>query len=114
MGNSDQLQPGGAGGAGLSNSITGTSITYAAGGSGAGQSNPPSGTAGASGTVNRGNGGGGANGQGNNAGSGGSGVAVITHPGAFKQASTTGANVTVTNDGTNYIYIFYSSGTITF
>ena len=57
------------GGAGLSNSITGTAVTYAAGGG--------SGNGGA-GTVNTGNGGGGGNGNSGGAGgAGGSGVVIV-------------------------------------
>jgi hypothetical protein len=44
---------------------------------------------------------------------GGSGVAIFRHPGAYRTA-TTSANVTVSSDGSNVIYTFTGSGTITF
>jgi len=68
--------------------------------------------------VNTGGGGGGARGNGppgslGIGGSGGSGVAIFRHPGAYRTA-TTSANVTVSSDGSNVIYTFTGSGTITF
>ena len=70
---------GGAGGLGLANDITGSSLTYAAGGKGgdmaySGGGSPSNGAAGTSG---RGNGGGGGNNAGSSAGVGGSGVVII-------------------------------------
>jgi hypothetical protein len=103
------LGTGGASGAGLASSITGTSVTYARGGSGA------------SGTV-RGTSGGGANtgggGEGSQAnvggGAGSSGVVIIRYSDAFAAATSTTGSPTVTVSGGYRIYTFTSSGTITF
>lgn len=67
-----------AGGIGLSNNITGTSITYAVGGNGRNRNSP---TTGGDGTTNRGNGGnGGSNGSGVGiGGNGGSGIVIIRY-----------------------------------
>jgi hypothetical protein len=67
-----------AGGIGLSNDITGTSITYAVGGDGRNRNNPATG---ADGTNNRGNGGsGGSSGSGIGiGGNGGSGIVIIRY-----------------------------------
>lgn len=66
-----------AGGVGLANSITGTSLTYSSGGRG-GNYNLQ--TVAAPGAVNTGNGGGGAGGEVNGGGTGGSGVVIIRYP----------------------------------
>jgi hypothetical protein len=117
----------GDGGIGLLSNITGSSVYYAGGGGGGGAvgngvgGNGGGGTStnsspGQSGTTNTG--GGGAGGSYNagtlSGGSGGSGVVILRYPGAYKPATVTGSNVTYTSDGSNLIYTFYSSGTITF
>jgi hypothetical protein len=118
----------GAGGAGLASSITGSSVTYAGGGGGGNIYNTTvaaggtgGGGAGGStagnavaGTANTGGGGGGGgpnNGPLRTAAAGGSGVVVISSP--IAAASTTGSP-TITTSGGNTIYVFNSSGTITF
>ncbi len=101
---------GGAGGAGgvptagpgRSHPITGTPVTYAAGGAGG-----VSGGSGSSGPSNSGNGGGGSGNQ-NTAGSGGSGVVILRYLGPQRG---TGGNVT--SSGGFTIHTFNSSGTYT-
>ena len=101
----DEGGGGGAGGAGnswlpgpgLSSSISGSSVTYAAGGRGAAPSAQP---------VNSGNGG-------NSMTAGASGVVIIAYSNIYKLATVSGS-VTQTNVGGNYIYTFTGSGTITF
>jgi len=106
---------GGAGGVGLSNSISGTAVYYAGGGGGgAAASNAGAGGnggggagstgTGTAGTANLGGGGGGGN---STAGAGGSGVVIISYVGAQQFG---GGNVT--NDGTNTIHTFTTSGTL--
>ena len=96
----------GASGAGAPNLITGSDVTYAAGGTG--------GASGAAGTTNRGNGG---DGRGNNnqGGAGGPGVVILrfatsSKPGDFAVAPGTN---TVTTTGTDTVCTFTVSGTIT-
>ena len=107
--------PGAAGGAGLSNSITGTSKSYAGGGGG-GAYDSTGGTGGTGGGGNGGNGGGGAisgtantgsggGGQGGNngaaAGSGGSGIVIISYVSGSMDPnapSSSGATLTVLED----------------
>ena len=113
---------GGAGGAatgrtagvGLANSITGTSVTYAAGGYGQGTSTFVN--AGVSGGANTGDGGNGATngatGATNGAGAGGSGVVIISVPTANYSGTTTGSP-TVTTSGSNTIIKFTASGSYT-
>ena len=101
----DEGGGGGAGGAGnswlpgpgLSSSISGSSVTYAAGGRGNVPSAQP---------VNSGNGG-------NSMTAGASGVVIIAYSNIYKLATVSGS-VTQTNVGGNYIYTFTGSGTITF
>ena len=113
---------GGNGGAGLSNLITGFAVTYAGGGGGS--SYTASGGSGGTGGGGNGSGGGtgtaGTNGLGgggggsaypNNGPTGGSGVVIISLPTGF--AATTTGTVTVTTNGTNTVYTFTSSGTLT-
>ena len=88
-------------GAGLASSITGTSVTYAAGGV---SNNYPSTTRDANGAANTGNG---ASGVGN----GGSGVVIIST--TTSAVSTTGSP-TVTTNGSNTVYKFTGDGTITY
>ena len=121
MGTNASTSQGGAGGSGVSSSITGTSVGRAGGGGGGiftsgsagsatsgGGAGPQAGAAG-SGTVNTGGGGGGT-GDGTK-GTGGSGVVIIRHASAFDLATTTGSP-TITIAGGNTIYTFTGSGTI--
>ena len=120
----------GVGGVGVASSITGSSVYYAGGGGGAGSSQSGSaggaggnggGGSGASGgssgsgglgTANTGGGGGGGtNGSGGPGGNGGSGVVIISLPTGF--VATTTGTPTITYDGTNTVYTFTGSGTIT-
>lgn len=94
------------GGVGLSNSITGSAVTYAAGGRG-GSYNLN--TVGAAGAANTGNGGGGAGGETNGGGAGGSGVVIISYP----TGSMTATGGTITASGGNTIHTFNSSGAFT-
>lgn len=105
---------GGAGGAGsgrspgpgAANSISGTSVTYAAGGYGQGTSNFIN--AGVSGASNTGDGGNGGSNGGASGGAGGSGIVIIRYLGT-QQAS--GGSVTSSNGYT--IHTFTTSGTFT-
>lgn len=116
----------GDGGSGAASSITGTSVTRAGGGGGGGYNSSVAGTggiggggsgtsslsqSGSAGTANTGGGGGGGAAGSGNGGSGGSGVVIIRAPQAA--ASTTGSP-TVTTDGSDTIYTFTGSGSITF
>lgn len=115
---------GGIGGAGLSSSITGTAVTRGGGGGGGGgyyggaaggaggggagiSGNNADGTTNA-GVANTGGGGGGCNYP---AQQGGSGVVILSCP--IAAVSTTGSP-TITTVGSNTVYVFNSSGTITF
>jgi hypothetical protein len=111
--------PGGA--AGLSSSITGTAVTRGGGGGahsyfsggfsgyGGGAGGGGNGGGGATaGTANTGGGGG----SGGSGGAGGSGVVIIRVPTASAATSTTGSP-TITTSGSDTIYVFNSSGTIT-
>ena len=107
----DQGAGGGAGGAavngtssipstagpGLASSISGSSVTYAAGGRG---------TQFLVGAANSGNGGSGCR-------NGGSGIVIISYPQTYKQAIATGT-YSMSPVGTNYVYTFTGSGSITF
>jgi hypothetical protein len=126
------------GGNGLQNSITGSSIYYAAGGGAGGNSNGVglSGTGGSgdggaytgapsfihnvgsNGRVNKGDGAGGGastgiSGSGRNGGTGGSGVVIVRWSDSFPIATSTTGSPTYTNVGGFRIYEFTSSGTIT-
>jgi hypothetical protein len=98
------------GGVGTANSITGTSVTYGTGGTGGF-------TGGSAGTANSGDGGGAGDGSGtipNAYGkAGGSGIVVIKYSDTLPAAVTTGSP-TVSVSGGFRVYIFNSSGTITF
>jgi hypothetical protein len=102
-GNAASASSGGASGAGLASSIRGSSVTYAAGGSGGSNAG-----AGSGGGVNTGNGGGGAAGSGAGATAGGSGIVVVRYLGS--QRATGG---TVTSSGGYTIHTFTTSGTFT-
>lgn len=91
------------GGAGLSSNISGTPTIYSIGGSATG--GVP-----ASGAANTGNGGGGHAGSGAS-GNGGSGILILKVP--FAAATTTGSP-SISTVGTDTIYIFNGSGSITF
>lgn len=91
------------GGLGLSNSISGTSVTYASGG----------GSYDRIGVANTGNGAGNGQGAGGAGGfPGGSGVVILRMPTANYSSTTTGSP-TVTTDGTDTILTYTSSGTYT-
>jgi hypothetical protein len=66
------------------------------------------------GWTNRGGGGASGDASGGSRGVGGSGVVFLRHPGDYRIGTTTGSNVTTTVVGSNILYSFYSSGTITF
>jgi hypothetical protein len=110
---------GGAGGVGISSAITGSSLTYGAGGAGigsggAGTQNAPGGAANASAPLaNRGGGAGGCDGGivGPTVLSGASGVVILKS--VIRASSTTGS-ATETNLGSSWLYQFTGSGTITF
>jgi len=82
------LNDGGAGGAGVSNSITGTATDYAGGGGGGAYATGGAGGSGVGGTgnnggaptANRGGGGGGNRNYLDNSGGGGSGVVILRYP----------------------------------
>jgi mucin-19 len=97
-------------GSGLASSITGSSVTYAAGGYGQGTSNYIN--AGVSGAANTGNGGNGAYSGSANGGNGGSGVVILSVPTVNYTGVTTGSP-TVTTSGSNTIIKFTSSGSYT-
>jgi hypothetical protein len=110
------------GGAGSSNSITGSAVFYAGGGGGTSDNTPGSGGTGGggaagkpgpgtSGTANTGGGGGGCQ-QPDTTGSGGDGVIILRVPTANYTGTTTGSP-TVTTDGTDTIIKFTGSGTYT-
>jgi len=113
------LHNGGVGGAGISNSITGSATYYGGGGGGSDSTDSGNGTGGAggggagkgtNGTANTGGGGGGRYSSFGAAGSGGSGVVIISYP-TCSGLTTTGG--TVTTSGSNTIVTFTSSGTFT-
>ena len=104
----------GIGGAGLSSSITGSSVTYAGGGGGNGSLGGTGGgntVAAGSGAVNTGGGGGGG-GAAATGGAGGSGIAVLSIPTSIYSGTYTGSP-TITTSGTNTILKFTASGSYT-
>lgn len=116
---------GGNGGSGVSSAITGSSVSRAGGGGGGGFSGGANGTAssgggaagneanGSPGNANTGGGGGGA-GSGasaRNGGAGGSGVVIIR---ASRAAASTTGSPTVTTVGSDTVYTFTATGSITF
>ena len=95
------------GGAGVSTSITGSSVTYAVGGNGS----KFGGTAGSAGTANRGNGGFGG-GNGNSGGNGGSGIVIIRFSDTQADLTTIAAGLTYTKYTTGgYKYYKFTAGT---
>ena len=119
---------GGNGGAGVASSITGTSVTYAGGGGGSGNSGTPgsggtggggagtvtAGATGGAGTVSTGSGGGGGSGTATRGtgGAGGSGVVIISVPTVNYTGIITGSP-TVTTSGLNTIMKFTANGSYT-
>ena len=116
------------GGVGLANSITGSSVNYAGGGSsgkGDGSTNTPANAFGGGfggtndsnngghGTANTGGGGGGASGNGSTTGgTGGSGVVILSVPSAKYSGNITGSP-TISVSGSQRIIKFTQSGTYT-
>ena len=110
--------PGGSGGAGVTSSITGSSVGRAGGGGGGGENNiggtsSDGGGAGGgtttsagAGTANTGGGGGGAKNAAGSGGNGGSGVVILRIPNSF--TVTKGASHTMSSvvDGAETVYIF--------
>ena len=124
----------GAGGVGLSNSITGTSLFYAGGGGGAlggsgsggaggsgvgGDGGHSSSLSGGDGTDNRGGGGGGHCGVSNNtsgsAGNGGSGVVILRYPNTYTVTIGSGLTGSTATDGSDKVTTFTAgTGNISF
>jgi hypothetical protein len=101
---------GGAGGIGLSSSISGSLVTYSAGGAGGFDT-----ILSANGAANTGNGGRGDGGNSDGVGSnGGSGIVVIRYPSYLGQAASTTGSPQTYIAGTWRVYVWVSSGTITF
>jgi hypothetical protein len=126
-GNASSFTVPGNGGAGTSNSITGTPVTYAGGGGGGGgNAGGAGGTGGAggggaggvngsngvAGTVNTGGGGGGGGYSGGTGGAGGSGVVILSIPTSNYSGIITGSP-TITTSGSNTVIKFTSSGSYT-
>ncbi|MDO8481976.1 MAG: SPRY domain-containing protein [bacterium] len=118
VGGSPSTSVGGVGGAGLSSSITGSSVMYAGGGGGSGDTTVGAGGSGGggagskgnnnatNGTANTGGGGGGSRAYGGgagNGGSGGSGVVIIRY---LKGGGSCGAGGTITESGGYCIHTF--------
>tara|TARA_R100001509_G_C4883163_1_gene220914 strand:- start:2853 stop:4340 length:1488 start_codon:yes stop_codon:yes gene_type:complete len=112
---------GGDGGAGLSNSITGSAVTYAGGGGGtsesgtAGSGGSGGGAGGSTGTASAGTantGGGGGAGRNGGSSAGGSGV-VILRVATSDYTGTTSGSPTVTTDGSDTVIKFTGSGSYT-
>ena len=116
---------GGAGGVGISNSITGTAVVYGDGGGGGGYTGSGGvggtgngghgGNAGGNATAavpNTGSGGGGIGSNGAVATKGADGIVVITYPSSIGVAISVSGGYTLTTVGSNYVYTFTSSGTI--
>lgn len=99
---------------GVSNSITGSAITYATGGRG-GQPWSTS-TLGANGAANKGDGGGGSIGNSSSSsnGVGGSGIVVVKYADSFAAATATSGSPTYTVSGGFRIYTFNASGSLVF
>jgi hypothetical protein len=120
----------GAGGVGISSSITGTATYYAggggggsrdaggAGGNGGGGSGRTNAQTGSAGTANTGGGGGGSGdtnfGGQNDSWAGGSGVVIIRYSDSYSAATSTTGSPTITVTGGYRIYKWTSSGSITF
>ena len=95
------------GGAGAPNDITGSAVTYSAGGAGG---NTPD----VAGTANTGNGGNSGGTQGGNPGNaGGSGIVIVRGPSATTFSVAPGTNSTSTHPGGDKLATFTVSGTLT-
>lgn len=102
----------GAGGIGLSNSITGTAVTYAVGGNGAQGSTGPAQPAGA---TNTGGGGGGGAPGGGSASSGGSGIVILSYPSIYTITVGAGLTASTATVGSNKVTSFTAgTGTVSF
>ena len=97
------------GGTGLTNSISGSSATYAVGGDGGNTS----GSGNTSGASNTGNAGRGSDGDATLSGSGGSEIVIIRYSDTLPAASSTTGSPTITVSGGFRIYQFTGSGSIT-
>ncbi len=126
-GSNGSSSSGGSGGNGISNSITGSSITYAGGGGGSGSANGNgSGGTGGSGGGGNGNyngtagygtdglgGGGGATHSNNRSGDGGNGVVIIRIPTSDYTGTYTGSP-TITTVGSDTVLKYLANGSYTF
>jgi hypothetical protein len=129
--------PAGDGGTAVYSSISGASVSYAGGGGGGGHytgttrggygggTNPATGgggnganqdTPGTAGSANTGGGGGGGgnSGAGEAGQAGGSGVVILKYPDSYPAATSTTGSPTITVAGGYRVYIWTSSGSITF
>jgi hypothetical protein len=97
-------------GAGTSNSISGSAVTYSQGGNG----NNASGTTAASSPANVGRGGSGGVSQIVGGTAGGSGIVILRYPDTFPAATATTGSPTITNPTGYRLYTFTASGSITF
>jgi hypothetical protein len=102
--------------------VIGSNLWFAGGGAGAGAATSGAGGAGggANGNPNVANsgkaltGGGGAGGNAGGVGAGGKGIVIISYPSVYKSPTVTGTTITPVVSGNNTVYVFTSSGYISF